>query len=707
MNNQPATPSSTNASATASENWARYMYARDRGHTKYMAEATRCNNMYLGGGLQWNAEDVAVLDAEGRPHYEFNEIMPSINSALGYQIQNRMDIAFKPRGAAADGQTATLLSKVVMQVCDEIRLRWHETQIYGDGLIEQRGYYDLRMDFNKNIKGDVALDVLDPRDVIPDPDSKSYDPDKWGDVIVTRWLTLDEIEQRYGLKARDKAEASNDISQDFGANENEDERSKFGEGKTGTTGMYDAYGSDTNMSRYRIIDRQKFVFELTDSMVWPNTGDVQTTAMMTDEQITAATAQGAVKARRMRRRVKWLVSTYTATLFDSYSPYEDYTIVPFFAFFRRGQTRGLVDNGIGPQDVLNKAISQFVHILNSSANGGWTVEDGSLVNMDVKRLEQVGATTGLVVVYKKGTQAPSKILPNAVPSGVDRLIDRATQQIKDVTVPDAMRGLQGSAVSGVAKQADQVAGQQQLAVPMDNLNYTRQLLARRMVKLVQRYMDSYRVFRITETDPLTGKKTEKMLEINKFDPATGNYLNDVTIGEYDVVITEQPMQVTFENSQFNQALEMRKQGIALPDAAVVRYSNLADKEEILTTMQTNKPVDPTLEAKAALMKSQAAKADADTTARNVEAQYSAIQTAQVIATTPQTSVLADGLLKSAGYIDRDAAPIVPQLPPGMAAQPPMDMPTNTNPMTPANPGVGLMDGIETPTADGLAPEIGQ
>ena len=156
-------------------------------------------------------------------------------------------------------------------------------------------------------------------------------------------------------------------------------------------------------------------------------------------------------------------------------------------------------------------------------------------------------------------------------------------------MPEAMRGVQGPETSGIAIQAKQFASQQQLSVPLDNLAYTRQLLAKRILKLMQRYYDTHRIFRITETDPMTGKPKEELLEINKFDPATGGYINDVTIGTYDVVITEQPMQVTFQNSQFQQALEMRKAGISIPDQQVVRYSNLADKHDILASMQSNQP----------------------------------------------------------------------------------------------------------------------
>lgn len=686
--------------ASARENWARYLYGKDRGHLEYMAQAKKCEGMYLGGGEQWAEEDKAILKAQNRPFYEFNEVMPSVNSAVGYQIQNRADIAFKPRGGEGDQEKAVILSKMVMQIADQNMMHWKETQVFSDGLIEQRGYWDVRISYENNMKGEIELKTLDPRDVIPDPDAKSYDPSTWADVTVSRWLMLSEIEALYGQPARDKAKAGQYSTADFGDMDDETSRNRFG-GNTGT-GRYDAYGNEADgLARYRIIDRQKAVYESTDCLVYPESGDVTIIGAMTPEQVQEAMATGAVKAKRMKKRIKWIVSTYCATLFEDYSPYDDYTIVPFFGYFRRGKTRGMVDNAVGPQEALNKAVSQNIHIVNTSANSGWTVEENSLTNMDTDELEAVGAKTGVVIEYKKGSTPPQKITANAVPQGIDKLIDRATQALKDVTVPDSMRGLQGNAVSGVAKQADQFASQQQLALPLDNLAYTRQLLACIFLKLVQRYYDSHRIFRITETDAMTGKEVENIVEINKPD-GMGGYLNDITIGTYDVVITQQPMQVTFENSQFEQALAMRKEGVAIPDATVIRYSNLADKHEIMENMQQQTPpADPTLEAKAKLIEAQARNTDAKTTETNVKAQYSAIQTSQVIATMPQTAALADPLLKSAGYVDHDAAPIVPEAQAGLPAE---VMPGNTNPMTPmppASPETGLNEGIETQRLDGI------
>lgn len=80
--------------------------------------------------------------------------------------------------------------------------------------------------------------------------------------------------------------------------------------------------------------------------------------------------------------------------------------------------------------------------------------------------------------------------------------------------------------------------------------------------------------------------------------------------------------------------------------------------------------------------------------KSVESIYSATQAASNVAQAPQLAPMADAMLKSGGFVDRDADPIIPQdmMP---VVVPELDMPDNTNPMTPANPAVGMDEGIET------------
>jgi hypothetical protein len=318
--------------------------------------------------------------------------------------------------------------------------------------------------------------------------------------------------------------------------------------------------------------------------------------------------------------------------------------------------------------------------------------------METEDLETEGAKSGLVMEYREGRPAPQKIQPNPIPGGVDQLIERAQLAVRETTVPEAMRGIQSQEITGVAIQSRQFAAQQQLAVPLDNLAKTRHLVATRMIELVQQFYTDERVFRVTEVD-LAGREQQVPLMVNQYDPESGAFLNDLTLGEYDVVISEQPMQVTFENTQFTQALELRDKGIAIPDAVVIRHSNLTDKGEILEQMQSAAtPPDPLVEAKTQLTLAQVEKTKAEAVNKGVEAEYSAIQTAATIAAMPQTADTADALLQAAGFVDRNGPPLVqpaavPALPPGLPA-----MPRNTSPLTPANPGVGLQAGIETPEA---------
>lgn len=693
----------------AQENWDRYVYGVQRGHTAYMDQARLCEGFYLGGGRQWSYADRQALLEAGRPALEFNQIKQKINAAVGYQINNRMDIGFRPRSGPSDQETASTLSKLAMQIADNNQLHWKETQVFSDGLIQQRGYFDIRVSYQDTMLGEVSIDTLDPLDVIPDPDAKTYDPDGWADVIVTRWLTQIEIEALYGASASKDVENDGDPEELYAAEGTDNDRNSFGD-----DGVFTETIGNTDQEegkRYRVIDRQYWKMDRTDCII-TSTGDIRVTTGMSQAAVQAMVDAGGIQQKRRVRRVRWVVSTQSRVLHDGWSPFNHFTVVPYFPTFRRGVTAGMVDDAIDPQQLLNKSMSQMLHIISTTANSGWVTVAGTLANMQDGELADRGAETGLHLVVKKGTpelDKPKKIQPNQVPTGFDRIIDRAGQLLEASTgINEAMLGNQGNEVSGIAIQTRQFAAQQQLAVPLDNLARTRALLAGRMLEMIQAFYDQPRIMRITETDQ-AGRESTVEVPLNY--PDQDRILNDLTIGEYDVIVTEAPAQITFENSQFLQALELNDRGANIPWPFIIRYSNLANKQEIVDAMeqQPAPAPNPADVAKAGLTEAQTRKTDAET--RKVEAdavntavesQFSAIQTAATIALQPATSSLADALLLSAGYEDQNAAPIVPQYDGTLLSVP--DLPNNTNPLTPANPanpGVGINAGIETQRIEGL------
>ena len=477
----------------ATQQWNRYQSAIQRGHQEYQAQAKLCENFYLGGGRQWSDEDKAALEEKGRPYLEENIIFSTVNTIIGYQTQSRMDIAYKPR-EIDDQDISDILSKVTMYLTDQNKYPWKESQVFSDGLIQQRGYFDIKMDFNENVYGDLSIDVLDPLDVIPDPDSKSYDPDDWADVMHLSWMSFDDIRETYGLAKWRQVESTIDNESDFGTTSLEEERNKFG-----TTNNYSSfYLDESDIKHARLVSRQYWKLQSREFYFNTDTGDLYPVPDETTpkEKKAYLKSTGFETVKRTTKRIRWTVSTRDVVLFDAWSPYDHFTIVPYFPYFRRGVTIGVVDNLIKTQEMLNKVFSQILHTVNTTSNSGWIIEENSLANMDVEDLEEVGSELGLVLEVKQGRKEPIKIEPNQVPTGLKDLVTSGIDLIRLISgVSETFQGGKGPEVSGTAIQSRVHQSAIQLAAPIDNLFRTRNMIADRVLKVNTRLLYTRKSFR--------------------------------------------------------------------------------------------------------------------------------------------------------------------------------------------------------------------
>lgn len=249
---------------------------------------------------------------------------------------------------------------------------------------------------------------------------------------------------------------------------------------------------------------------------------------------------------------------------------------------------GVVDNMISIQEMLNKTLSQIQHVVNTTANSGWLVEENSLVDMDVDEFVHYSSTTGAVIEYRAGRNPPEKIQPNQVPTGLDNMAERAIQLGSLVSgVSDIFQGQKGPEVTGVAIQSRVQQNAVGLAAPIDNLFRTRHILAKRILELIQSFYTEERMFIITIPNPETGQPEQQSVTLNQpeYQDDIIKYLNDTTEGTYDVIISDVPDQVSFQNAQFNQLIEMRKFGIEVPDDVLIQHSSISNKNEIVKRMQ--------------------------------------------------------------------------------------------------------------------------
>jgi len=610
----------------ASDNFAAYERENDYGHASFVQKAKRQKQFYVGE--QWEEIDLDRLEAVGRPAITQNMILSTINTVIGEQINQSADIIFKPRDNEADPQTAEVLTKVVDQILDDNHYTDQETQVFTDGLVQDRGWFDVRMDFDDNMQGDVRIKSVDPLDVVLDGDAKEYDPDTWRHVIVTRWLSLDDIETMYGRAKRKKVEHQGTM---FGPDSIETWPDTFAENAYGVN-RYDDIDPNA-IRRVRVIERQYKKLSPVKFFVDPNTGDMrEVPENWSAKKIKEFQFQAGLEIlTKIQSRIRWTASADDCVLHDEWSPYTHFTLVPFFPYFLRGKPFGMVRNLIGVQETLNKVVSQTLHTINTTANSGWIVEEDSIRNMNPEEIEERGAETGLVLEVAKNATPPEKIKPNQVPAGLDMFGLRTVQAIKEISgVSDSMMGMDSAEVSGVAIKAKQSRGLTQVQVPFDNLRRTRELVAERILKLVQEFYTEERVFRITNyKEP--GNPQEELIVNQR---GQGDIMaNDLTIGEYDVVVSTAPARDNFEETQFAEVIALMEAGIPIPPDVVIEHSNLSNKHELASRIRKEAGLEPnSQEQEIQQMMQQIQIQDAQLQLQKVQAEIQKLGTASMLDT---------------------------------------------------------------------------
>jgi hypothetical protein len=608
----------------ARDNWHRYIYGRDNGHSEFVAKADKCESFFRG--VQWSEDDMTMLRSVKRPALTINKILSTLSTVMGEQIENRVEVNYRPKSGSLQ-PTADALNMLWTHIAHENQLPWARSEMFADGLIRSRGFMDVRLDFDDNVFGEVRISNQNSKNVIVDPDAEDYDPDKWGDVILTKWHSPDEIAVAYDeniakeLKTRDGSQYS------WGVDSIDDRRERFmGVGAHERTSDGD---TDRAIARtVRVIDRQHYVLDKREHFVDPVSGDMRPIPESWDRNKIASVVEqfGYIVHKKLIKRVRWTVSADDLLLHDAWSPYKHFTVVPFFPYFRYGATIGMVENLLGPQELLNKVTSQELHVINTTANSGWKVKAGALLNMTVEELKSRGSETGLVLELTDPADA-EKIQPNQIPSGLERLSYKAEEQIKTISsVSDSMQGFDREDVAAKAIAAKQQRGAVSLIKMFDNLQRSDYILARNVLDIVQEYYTEERQLKITK-NPYTLESQE--ISLNRATPE-GTIENDLTVGEYDIMITSVPHRATLEEGQFEQGMQLKELGIPIPDNVLIENSRLVRKAEILKQMEDQGQSeeaqkqaalqDRMLEAEVAVKEAEAQRASADAQLKMAKAQ---------------------------------------------------------------------------------------
>ena len=455
-------------------------------------------------------------------------------------------------------------------------------------------------------------------------------------------------------------------------------------------------------------------------------------------------------------RLAWFMGPHR--LSDEPSEYKHgrFPYVPFWGKRedRTGVPYGLIRGMVYLQDEVNARIARMQWGLAATRT---TRTDGAVKDDDDAFRDEVGRPDADIVLN-----------PEAMRQGgifkVERDFDLNRQQYERLV--DCREGIKrvgglsstfvgegdsrqsGAAISGLVEQSNQT-----LADINDNFKDARQAVGDLLMSMLIQDMGDKQETVFIDGEAL---KEDRIINLNVpvIDEATGiQYLdNDVQRTKLKVTLAEVPSTPNFRTQQLSAMSEAFKsappeyQKVMMPH--LFSLMDVPNKKEMIEAIKemskapTPEEIQKQIEAavenalakermrleqakldqKQPLVDAQVEKTKNEAVNKSVEGQFGAIQTAQTITAIPQTAPLADMLLKSAGYIDKDAGPIMPAAPPPVAGvmpaqegQPvdlaPADVAAiqrenpatgaevlghrrNNNPLTPLNPMPGVNHGIE-------------
>lgn len=600
----------------------RWVRALNR-HQDWAKVAKRCVEFLEGD--QWTEEEKAILRSMRRTALTLNSIAPLYRLVMGYQSSNRLDVNFMPTSdSQASEDIATLLNNVFKSEANRTGLRFTDTDVFADGLSTGRGFWDIDLCFEDNELGEIDFHAADPFSKYIDPDCAHYDlnNNKHGAAYIqdSVWTNIDAINSKFGSDAA--LAVQNVMSPNYQSNilsylgdfEVSPARyfGQYADEKdfADWTDVYHADFIDHQAKQIRIIDSEYKVETITPCFIDLETGDKEMIPKdwlekpeIIDKVLDYAEKRGnplKVMSRPVKR-VRRTVTCGDILLYDDWSMHNQYRTVGYFPYYRRGKTRGMIDDLIDPQREKNKKRSVMTDILNRNANSGWMYQEGTLDPDQEENLRLFGSAPGINVKYKGGEnkQRPERIEPGEYPRGLDRLEDKNSEDLNQISgINQSALGQLDTVQSGRAIEARQRQAVLSIQMYSDNFTRSKEMQGRASLGIFQKFYNEHRIFRVLGEDSQLVTH-----EINKREQTGMNSvtrLNDITVGKYSVHVDEVPISATFKQAQFEETMLIIEKlgpiGMALAQTApelIVDQTSLPRKNEWKKALETaQQQVDP-------------------------------------------------------------------------------------------------------------------
>ena len=542
-----------------------------KGQAEYIIKSMTNYGMYEGGDKQWDAKDIAYLDAKKRHHLSLNIIFPIINLLSGYERQNRLDIKCFPKkgGLQMVAQLMTELAKNIESQSLGLYLR---SAAFLDGIVSTKGFLNLDIKYREDpFNGEIITDTENPYDIAEDPNNTKYDLNHGKYVIRSFWADKELTALTYP-KVKDSID---DLKYDDLDNRDKDRMPGFEH----SPDKFKARLRETWWKSYEKAVYLINVVEMDKKRVHKSKIDVMKYMLEKDRRM--AEEEGRDPILAVREQVIPVLNC-TSTMGDielenverPYGEMTKFPIIRFIPYFINGNYFGVIDNLIDPQKEKNKRRSQALGLLNTNANSGFFNKKKGGANTD--ELQEEGSSPGHVIEYEE--VKPTKIEPTQLSTGhiqLEQLAENDAPKIANVNQNMLASG--NTSESGIKDRQRINQGLIGSEIIFDNFKYTHKIYSETMIEMI-RYGNTF------TTQEMMAIASEAKMEANVDQLLEA--IRSRKVGRYGIEISNSPTNPTIRVANFDMLLDMAKiYGEIIPPDIVIDASDVAHKEDIVERLK--------------------------------------------------------------------------------------------------------------------------
>lgn len=536
-------------------------------------------------GDQWEDGIARWLQTLDRAALTINEIAPNIDTLLGYQMEQRTDIRFLPQ-EGGDQRVADALNIVSKRVLDNCYYQREETKVFKDQVVPGFGAFNVLMNFQKNIQGEIIVERFPWDSIVYGPHEKE-DLEDCEFEVRSRMQSIATLKRMFPKKAKSIESCYSHYSGQYpnvDANDN---------GVSGTHADYQYAKKIDDVpvmlnGSIPLVDVQKKQFRLAqctrkmykEVTVVFNTEEsfFYTAYDWKDEDVAkASTIPGFQVVSQMKPRMRITKFCGNVILSDENPaelPMHDFYTVPVYAYRQNGEFWGKVEAAKDPQRELNKRRSQAMDTVNRLGASVYYIEADTFQNpREEEEFKKKRSRPGSIFKVNDIGRKPSLEQGADLPPTLINIMQMDQQNLQRLmNVVTEQGGANESGSLFLEKKKGRLTGNQFL---FDNMAFAKQKLGKIVAGLIQKYYPPERLIRILNAQYSKQKFKLAGQDYSDFTPQEiEEMFSNSDLLEYDVIVTDSAFSASTRIGIAKVLFDLIQQGAPIPPELALEFVDM-------------------------------------------------------------------------------------------------------------------------------------